>query len=285
MREASPQTNTSASFCNSVPHCVAVRRDRLLHIGLRLARLAGEGAHEFRHTRRLERAHLVLVEEVLHGIAAAEEEERLADRRALFLQRRALEQEAAERRDAGARPDHDHRQVRVLGRMEGNRRLADEARTAWRRPAARRDSSSRPRGTLPRPLSAGLSSTPTVMLQACRRRPAARRRSSNSAVSAAASYRERPRKAARRTDIRPEYRAPTCAARKPPCHSARHRRRAPRSALPFLLVLGVLRPGSRFARASRRPGVRSGWPRMPSSGTGSLTGRCVSALARGEIVA
>jgi hypothetical protein len=38
----------------------------------------------------------------------------------------ALEQEAAERSDARARPDHDHRQVRVLGRVEGDRRLADE---------------------------------------------------------------------------------------------------------------------------------------------------------------
>src|ERR1700722_7104993 len=75
---------------------------------------------------RLERAHLVLVKEVLRGIAAAKEEERLADRRALFFKRRALEQEATERRDARARPDHDHRQVGVLGRMEGDRWLADE---------------------------------------------------------------------------------------------------------------------------------------------------------------
>ena len=66
-------------FLQKVPRCVAIRCDRLL------ARLAGEGAHEFRDTLRLEGAHLVLVEEVLHGIAAAEEEERLADRRALFL--------------------------------------------------------------------------------------------------------------------------------------------------------------------------------------------------------
>jgi hypothetical protein len=45
---------------------------------------------------------------------------------ALFLQRRALEQETPERRDARARPDHDHWQVRVLRRVKGDRRLADE---------------------------------------------------------------------------------------------------------------------------------------------------------------
>ena len=72
-------------FRQKVPRCVAIRCDRLLHMCLRLARLAGEGAHEFRDTLRLEGAHLVLVEDVLHGVAAAEEEERLADRRALFL--------------------------------------------------------------------------------------------------------------------------------------------------------------------------------------------------------
>jgi hypothetical protein len=77
-------------FLQEVPHPVAIRRDRLLHIGFRFAWLAREGAHEFRHVRRLERAHLVLVEELLNGIAAAEKEKRLADRRALLLQRCAL---------------------------------------------------------------------------------------------------------------------------------------------------------------------------------------------------
>src|SRR5580704_9320132 len=113
-------------FLQKLPHCVAIHCDRLLHIRLWLARLAGEGAHELRYAPRLEGAHLVLIEKVLHGIAAAEEEEGRADRRGLFLQLRALEQEAPEWRDARARPDHDHWQVRVLGGAQRDRQLKDE---------------------------------------------------------------------------------------------------------------------------------------------------------------
>ena len=39
-----------------VPHCVAIHCDRLLHIRLWLAWLAGEGAHEFRNAPCLEGA-------------------------------------------------------------------------------------------------------------------------------------------------------------------------------------------------------------------------------------
>jgi hypothetical protein len=123
MREASPQTNTIASCCNSghtsspwpaIACC-------------RLAGFAREGADQPRHARRLEPAHLLLVEEVLQRVRAAEEQQRRADRRPLLLQRRVLLQEAAKGRDAGPRAHHDHRRVRVLRRMKRNGRLADEA--------------------------------------------------------------------------------------------------------------------------------------------------------------
>src|SRR5580704_16629902 len=43
MREASPHTNTAASFCKRSHTASPFGRDRLLHMRFRLARLAGEG--------------------------------------------------------------------------------------------------------------------------------------------------------------------------------------------------------------------------------------------------
>ena len=68
------------------------------------------------------------VDEVLLGMAAAEEQHRLAERAALGLARRALLQEAAERRQAGAGADHDHRALRIVGQAEAlGRGVAHEA--------------------------------------------------------------------------------------------------------------------------------------------------------------
>ncbi len=71
-------------------------------------------------------AQLVGVEQVDLLVAAAEEQQRGAHRHALVAQRGPVLEEAAERREPGARPDHDHRRVRVLRRPERDARGADE---------------------------------------------------------------------------------------------------------------------------------------------------------------
>jgi hypothetical protein len=61
------------------------------------------------------------------GGAATKEQHGLAHGSAALSQRRALLEKATERRDTGAGADHDHRQVRIVGRAKRNRGLADEA--------------------------------------------------------------------------------------------------------------------------------------------------------------
>ena len=98
----------------------------MLHVGLVLPRHAREAAGEARHPRRLEAAQLVLVDEVLPGMAAAKEQERGADRLALGLPGGALLQEAPEGGEAGPGADHDDRRRRVLGQAERRLRVLHE---------------------------------------------------------------------------------------------------------------------------------------------------------------
>ena len=86
------------------PHVRAMVFDRLLHIGLRFAGLAREDREQPRDPGCLKRPHLLLVEEILQRIAAAEEQHRLAHGNPALLQRRTLLEKAPERRDAGAGP-------------------------------------------------------------------------------------------------------------------------------------------------------------------------------------
>src|SRR5258706_14260629 len=69
---------------------------------------------------------LIGVEVVLLAVTATEEQDRLAELLALRLQRRALAQEAAERREPGPGTDHDDRAPRVFGKAESCRRLLHE---------------------------------------------------------------------------------------------------------------------------------------------------------------
>src|SRR6516165_1943480 len=110
------------------PDVLAMVFDRLLDIGLRFAGLAREGREQPRDSGRLEGPHLLLVEEILQRIAAAEEQHRLAHGNPALIQRRTLLEKAPKRRDAGAGPDHDHRYVRVVGRAKRNCGLADKAK-------------------------------------------------------------------------------------------------------------------------------------------------------------
>ena len=71
-------------------------------------------------------AQLVGVEQVDLRVAAAEEQQRRAHGDALVALRGTVLQEAAERREPGPRPDHDHRRVRVLRRVERDAGRADE---------------------------------------------------------------------------------------------------------------------------------------------------------------
>ena len=79
---------------------------------------AGEGVLDPHETAILVAAQLVGVEQVDLRVAAAEEQHRRAHGNALVAQRGTVLQEAAERREPGPRPDHDHRSVRVLRRVE-----------------------------------------------------------------------------------------------------------------------------------------------------------------------
>src|SRR6516162_5385054 len=110
------------------PHVRAMVFDRVLHVGLRFAGLAREDREQPRDPGCFECPHLILVEEILQRIAAAEEQHRLAHGNPALLQRRTLLEKAPERRNAGAGPDHDHRYVRVVGRAKRNCGLADKAK-------------------------------------------------------------------------------------------------------------------------------------------------------------
>ena len=76
------------------------------------------------------------VEIILIGMAAAEEQHRGTERAALGLDRGALLQEAAERREAGAGTDHDQRRRGIVGQRET--RLGRADRRGDRRRRARR---------------------------------------------------------------------------------------------------------------------------------------------------
>src|SRR5262245_18639210 len=93
------------------PHLLALLLDRLLYVGLRRAGLARERGVYPGDPGCFERPQLVLVEEILERIAAAEKEQGLANWNPLLLERSTLLQEAAERRNAGAGAYHDHGQV------------------------------------------------------------------------------------------------------------------------------------------------------------------------------
>src|SRR6185295_11490709 len=69
------------------PHVSAMIFDRLLHIGLWFAGLAREDREQLRDPERFERPHLILVEEILQRIAAAEEQSGLAHGNAALFQR------------------------------------------------------------------------------------------------------------------------------------------------------------------------------------------------------
>ena len=58
---------------------------------------------------------LASIDEVLIGMTAAEEQHRRPERPPLRLERRPLTQEAAKRRQPGARPDHDDGRGRIDG--------------------------------------------------------------------------------------------------------------------------------------------------------------------------
>ena len=69
---------------------------------------------------------LVGIDEVVLGMAAAEEQHRRTQVASLRLERGALAQEAAERREARARPDHDDRRRRIDRQAEAHLGLLHE---------------------------------------------------------------------------------------------------------------------------------------------------------------
>ena len=82
-----------------LPHQGPLLPQLILHVGLLRVRGAREAGEEAHHALVREGPQLVLVDEVLPGMAAAEEEQRGADRLPALPERGALLQEAAERRE------------------------------------------------------------------------------------------------------------------------------------------------------------------------------------------
>ena len=76
----------------------------MLHVDLGLAFDAGESGDEFGHALRFVVAQLLLVDEVVVGVAAAEKEQRATDCLTLRLERGPLLQKAAEGRQPCAWP-------------------------------------------------------------------------------------------------------------------------------------------------------------------------------------
>ena len=117
MREASPHTNTSASFCKKL--ATLRRRSPRSPAGhmSSACRARGRRRTRVRDPRRLERAHLVLVQEVLPRIAAPKKRSESPIGAPCFLSAGARGRKPRN----GAtpcRPDHDHRHVGVVGRVE-----------------------------------------------------------------------------------------------------------------------------------------------------------------------
>src|SRR4051812_648855 len=108
------------------PDVLPVILDRVLDVLLRLSGHPGEGRLDPDDTELLEVLHLVRVEVVRVWVAAAEEEQRLRDWDSLLLQRRPVLEEAPVGREAGASPNHDHREVRVRRWPEPDARVSDE---------------------------------------------------------------------------------------------------------------------------------------------------------------
>src|SRR5262249_11338964 len=83
-----------------------------------------------------ERLELVGIEEVLRGMAAAEEQHRRSQRCALRFPCRALLQEAAEWREPRARPDHDDGHGRLVRQAETGLGLTHGGMDGFARAAA-----------------------------------------------------------------------------------------------------------------------------------------------------
>src|SRR6478735_10546657 len=94
--------------------------DQILYVPPGLAFGPGKGDLEIGHPRIGKPLELVGIQEVILGVAATEEQDRLPDRGPLLLEVGPLLKEAAEGGHAGARPDHDHRQMRVGRWVERN---------------------------------------------------------------------------------------------------------------------------------------------------------------------
>ena len=92
-----------------VPDMILFALDQILYVRPGLTVGAGKGDLEIGHSRIGEPLELVGVQEVVLGVTATEEQDRLRDRDALLFQVGSLLQEAAEGGHAGTRPDHDHR--------------------------------------------------------------------------------------------------------------------------------------------------------------------------------
>src|SRR6478672_3987899 len=115
--------NDRAAF-DQAPNAVLLRRDEVLHIGLR-SLSARERGVQFGNAARLECLQLIRIEKILLGMAAAEKQHRRAKLRAFGLERGALLQEAAERRQPGSGADHDDRHGRIVWQPEPGLRLAN----------------------------------------------------------------------------------------------------------------------------------------------------------------
>src|SRR5258706_4673773 len=146
--------NDRAAF-DQAPNAFPLRRDKVLHIGLR-SFCARESGVQLGDAVGVEGFQFIRVEKILIGMAAAEEQHRRPKLCALGLERGTLLQEAAERRQTRSGPDHDDRHGRIVGQPEpglglANRRLDRLARAAAReivRADAFIDAAARTRGPL-----------------------------------------------------------------------------------------------------------------------------------------
>eukprot|EP00443_Scrippsiella_acuminata_P053752 CAMPEP_0115447642 /NCGR_PEP_ID=MMETSP0271-20121206/40074_1 /TAXON_ID=71861 /ORGANISM="Scrippsiella trochoidea, Strain CCMP3099" /LENGTH=114 /DNA_ID=CAMNT_0002873725 /DNA_START=45 /DNA_END=389 /DNA_ORIENTATION=+ len=103
-----------------IPHEIGLRRDQVLHICLLRSHPPGEGHEKPQEAGRLEVLQLLPVQEVI--IAAATEEEHVVPRPAAG----PVLQEAAHRRDACSRADHDDRRRRVSRKTKRGARVLHE---------------------------------------------------------------------------------------------------------------------------------------------------------------
>src|SRR5215212_604255 len=116
-----------ALVCDQVPDLVGPLDDRILNVASLWIPLAREHGIHLDHTVGLIAPQLIFVEVVVLGGPAAKEQQGRGYGGPVDSLRGPLLQEAAEGRQPGTGPDHDHGQLWIIRRPEGDRRLAYES--------------------------------------------------------------------------------------------------------------------------------------------------------------